>query len=297
MSLLVLNTLHWGSLLLALALLKLAMPFRATRRRLDPLLNTIATGWVSCNSVWMRWTQRTAWDTQPIQGLQRRAWYLVSCNHQSWVDIFVLQRTLNGKVPLLKFFLKRELLFVPVMGLTWWALDFPFVRRQSRRKLRRRPQLRTRNERTALKACEKFALVPTSVTNFVEGTRFTRRKHMMQASPYRHLLKPRVGALASSLRVLGPHLTSFLDVTIVYPDGVPSFWQFLCGRTRRVIVRCRELDVPAELRPDDDDAADPLFRARLARWLAGIWAEKDREIDAILHPAPVRSLALPLHSA
>lgn len=282
MLLLALNTLFWGGLVLALALVKLVLPLPAVRLRLDPLLNALATSWVSCNNVWMRWTQPTAWDADPVDGLQREAWYLVSCNHQSWVDIFVLQRVFNRRVPLLKFFLKRELIYVPVIGLAWWALDFPFIRRQGRRRLRQRPQLHAENEQNALEACEKFALVPTSVTNFVEGTRFTRRRHRSQSSPYRHLLKPRVGAMATSLRVLGPHVQSLLDVTIVYPDGVPSFWQFLCGRTSRVVVRCRELSVPVELRPMGDETADPQFRACLARWLARIWADKDREIDAIL---------------
>lgn len=286
--LLVLNTLFWCSLLFAAALVKLVLPFEAARRRLDPLLNAIATGWVSGNSAWMRLTQRTAWALPALDGLDRNSWYLVSCNHQSWVDILVLQRVLNRKVPMLKFFLKRELLYVPVMGLAWWALDFPFMRRHSKAALRRNPALRSQDEATALKACEKFRRVPTCVMNFVEGTRFTAKKHAVQASPYRHLLKPKTGALASSLQALGPQFSSMLDFTIVYPEGVPTFWQFLCGGTPRIVVRCTLRPVPSITATSGDDASG---RAALARWLAEVWEEKDREIDAVLRgtAAPPRT--------
>jgi 1-acyl-sn-glycerol-3-phosphate acyltransferase len=280
--LLLLNTLFWSTLLFIAALVKLALPFDAARRRLDPLLNAIATGWVSGNSAWMRLTQRTAWELPALEGLDRNSWYLVSCNHQSWVDILVLQRALNRKVPLLKFFLKRELLYVPVMGLAWWALDFPFMRRHSKADLRRNPALRSQDEATALKACAKFRRVPTCVMNFVEGTRFTAKKHAVQASPYRHLLKPKTGALASSLQALGPQFSSMLDFTIVYPGGVPSFWQFLCGATPRIVVRCTRRPVPVLAAADGGEGAG---RAALARWLAAVWEEKDREIDAVLETA------------
>lgn len=281
LTLLVLNTLFWSLLLFAAALVKLVLPLTGVRRRLDPLLNAIATGWVSCNGGWMRLTQPTAWDVQSLPQLRRRGWYLVSCNHQSWVDIFVLQKVLNQRIPLLKFFLKQQLLYVPVMGLAWWALDFPFMRRHSKATLRKRPDRRGEDHGTALDACEKFSLVPTSVMNFVEGTRFTRKKHLAQASPYRHLLKPRTGALAASLKVLGPQLTSMLDMTIVYPDGVPSFWQFLCGRTRRVTVRCNEIAVPAQLCAGDHDGSTAA-RAQLARWLSALWERKDLEMEALM---------------
>ena len=102
-------------------------------------------------------------------------WYMVSCNHQSWVDIFVLQHLLNNRIPMLKFVLKRQLIYVPVIGLAWWALDFPFVRRRSDAYLRRTRRSVPRTWKRSRRACEKFALVPTSVMNFAEGTRFTTR--------------------------------------------------------------------------------------------------------------------------
>ena len=200
------------------------------RVRIDPLLNAIATAWVACNSGWMWLTQRTQWDVQGIHELPYRGWYLVNSNHQGAVDIFALQHVMNRRIPMLKFFIKQQLFYVPVIGLAWWALDFPFMKRHSAAALRKNPALREQDRETTRRACEKFALVPTSVMNFAEGTRFTPAKHAAQASPYRHLLKPKAGALALALHAMGHQFHSLVDVTLVYPDGVPTFWQFLCGR-------------------------------------------------------------------
>jgi 1-acyl-sn-glycerol-3-phosphate acyltransferase len=276
-----LNTLFWCVPLFVLSLAKLALPLPAVRRRIDPLLNRIAAGWIACNGAWMRLTQRTTWDVQGVDALRYEGWYLVNCNHQSWVDIFVLQRVLNRRIPLLKFFLKQQLIYVPVIGLAWWALDFPFMRRHSKSSLRRRPELRGQDHDTTRRACAKFALVPTSVMNFAEGTRFTPEKHRLQASPYRHLLKPQAGALALSLNAMGGKFHSLVDATIVYPDGIPSFWRFACGRVPRVVVRVRQLPIPPAFCAGNY-AKDPAFRGSFHRWLATLWDEKDRQIEGLL---------------
>lgn len=279
--LLALNCLFWVPLLLLLAVLKLLLPQRAVRLRLDPLLIRVAEAWIACNSGWMALTQKTDWDVEGIQGLQRRGWYLVNCNHQTWADILVLQHLLTGRIPLLKFFLKQQLVWVPIMGLAWWALDFPFMRRHSEEVLRAHPELRARDREVTRIACEKFALIPTSVMNFCEGTRFTAAKHRQQASPYRHLLKPKAGGIALALNVMGDRFHAILDVTIVYPDGAPDFWQFLCGRMRRVRVRVQTLPVPHQLAAGDY-AADAAVREAFQQWLQQIWREKDAQIARLL---------------
>jgi 1-acyl-sn-glycerol-3-phosphate acyltransferase len=282
---LALNTLFWCVPLFVLALAKLVLPFAAVRKRVDPLLNAIAGRWIACNSAWIALLEKPEWDVQGAEALRHDGWYLVNCNHQSWVDIFVLQRVLNRRIPLLKFFLKRELIYVPVIGLAWWALDFPFMQRHSKSTLRRDPKRRDDDLEATRRACAKFALVPTSVMNFVEGTRFSVAKHAAQGSPYRHLLKPKAGALAMTLNAMGGSFRSLIDATIVYPDGAPTFWQFACSRGRRIVVRVRELPIPPEFCAGSY-AEDAAFRRRFTRWLGELWATKDREIDALL-AAPV----------
>jgi len=279
--LLVLNTFFWVPLLLVLSLLKLLLPFKPVRDALSRALARVAEGWIAGNGAWMALTQRTEWDVQGLAGLDPRRWYLVNCNHQSWVDVLVLQRVFNRRIPLLKFFLKRELLWVPVMGLAWWALDFPFMRRHSEATLREHPRLREQDLLTARRACLKFAAQPTSVMNFLEGTRFSAAKQRQQLSPYKHLLRPKVGGIALALNTMGEQFEAVLDVTIVYPDGVPSFWQFLCGRMKRVVVRVQHVAVPREL-ARADYVADPRGRAAFRRWVKDLWQQKDARIAALL---------------
>lgn len=279
--LLALNSFFWVPILVLLALVKFATPWPAFRLKIDPVILFIAEAWIGCNSAWMTLTQRTTWDVQGIAELPAKSWYLVNSNHQSWADIFVLQHLLTRRIPLLKFFLKQELIWVPVMGLAWWALDFPFMRRHSEAYLKQHPEMRGKDQETTRKACEKFALIPTSVMNFLEGTRFTKTKHARQQSPYRHLLKPKAGGIALALNAMGEKFHSILDVTIVYPDGAPNFWQFLCGDLKHVVVHVQTLPVPPHLL-GGDYANDPQVREAYSLWVKELWQHKDQKITDIL---------------
>ena len=272
-SVLAANAVAVFSSMIPVALVKLALPFGAVRRGSDRVLVALAEGWIAVNGVWMATVQRIRWDVKGLEGLRRRGWYLVSSNHQSWVDILVLQKVFHRRVPFLKFFLKRQLLYVPVMGLAWWALDFPFMKRRS--------GSRAVDLATARRACEKFRQIPTSVMNFLEGTRFSRAKHGEQQSPYRHLLKPKVGGLATALSAMGERFDALLDVTIVYPEGVPSFWDWLSGKVKQVVVRVLEREIPRDLL-DGDYEGDPAFRARMQAFVQTMWTEKDARIEEIV---------------
>lgn len=286
--LLVLNTLLWTSLLFVVTLFKLLLPFTATRKRIDPVLTGIAANWISGNSFWMRLTQRTQWDVTGIDNLSAKHWYLVVANHQSWVDIFVLQKVLNRKVPMLKFFLKKELAKIPVMGQAWWALDFPFMSRHSKSFLKAHPEQAGKDLRATQKSCERFSLIPTSVMNFVEGTRYSKQKSVGQKSPYRYLLKPKAGGLAFAVQVLGAQFNTLINVTIVYPDKTPTFWEFLSGRVTRIVVRVKETPIPPGF-VGKDYSKDSEHRIAFQRWLSAIWLEKDLDVHEyrLAHHLPV----------
>lgn len=261
--------------LLAVTLLKALLPSARLRRACNPLLTGLAESWIGINNLLFDHCVHTRLDLHEQASLQRDGHYLVFANHQSWVDILVLQRVFHGRIPFLKFFLKQELIFVPVIGLAWWALDFPFMKRGKGADARRNDLRSTRE------ACEKFKLVPTTVINFVEGTRFTPAKHAAQASHYRHLLKPKIGGLGVALATMGEQFQALLDVTIVYPGGAPSFWQLLCGEVGPVTVRVERRAIPASVL-GGDPLHDRAYRARIADWVEAQWREKDERIDAIL---------------
>ncbi|MCX8520912.1 MAG: acyltransferase [Rhodoferax sp.] len=278
------NTLFWCLLLFVLALIKAVIPGSAVLTRLDVVINHTASAWVACNSAWMHAAYPMDWRVEGAESLRYNDWYLVNCNHQSWVDIFVLQHALNWRIPVLKFFLKAELIYVPVIGLAWWALDFPFMQRHSRQALRKNPQLRNEDLVRARKACAKFAKVPTSVMNFVEGTRFTPEKHATQASPYQLLLKPKAGAMAMALNAMGTQFHSLVDASIAYPDGIPTFWQFLCGQVPRTRLHVRQLEIPREFCTGDYEN-DRALRKSFHLWLDHIWQQKDQTLATLLKQA------------
>lgn len=280
-TLMLLNILFWVPILLLVSMVKLLLPFKPVRLLVDPLLLRIAEAWIAGNSGWMRLTQRMDWDVTGIEALSPRQWYLVVCNHQSWVDILVLQHLLNRRIPLLKFFLKKELIWVPIMGLAWWALEFPFMRRHNEAYLQKHPEARGKDAATTRAACEKYALVPTSVMNFLEGTRFTPAKQARQQSPYRHLLKPKAGGLTLALDAMGEKFDAVLDITIIYPNGQPTFTQFLMGRVKRVIVRVQTLPVP-KAQATQGQSHEQALRDTCQQWVNQLWRDKDALISQII---------------
>jgi 1-acyl-sn-glycerol-3-phosphate acyltransferase len=276
-----LNTIFWSSLLLLVALLKAAIPIDSWRLFCLKLMNGITQCWVWVNSFGLQHTKNIHWDVEGADALKPNEWYLVVANHQSMVDIVVLQRILRGKTLVLKFFLKKELIWVPVLGIVWWALDFPFMKRSSSVQ---------KDFETARRASEKFKLAPVSIMNFVEGTRFTLDKRDKQNSPFKHLLKPKAGGIAVVLGALGQRLASILDVTIVYPEGALAIWPFLCSKSMKIRVRVRQLPITQELL--GDYLADREFRRRFGIWLNALWTDKDKTIERLLQ-APDSSSRLP----
>jgi 1-acyl-sn-glycerol-3-phosphate acyltransferase len=286
-----LNTLFWCLFLFIVALLKAMIPHRGWRRHCSRILNAIAARWIALNNMNLNVMNTIHWDIRGIEALRAGNWYLVVSNHQSWVDILVLQRIFHRRIPFLKFFIKQELIWMPVLGLAWWALDFPFVKRYSRAVLERKPHLKGKDLEITRKACRKFREIPVSIMNFAEGTRFNRTKHRRQQSPYIHLLRPRSGGIAFVLGTMGDQMTSILDVTIVYPQGAVSFWDMLCGRLTEVVVRVKEIPVTEKLRGDYFN--DETYRGWFQEWLNRIWLEKDARIATVLANARAKEQQSP----
>jgi len=277
------NTIFWAIPLLATALVKLLVPHNGLRRFIDRILNRIANNWVWCNNVIMALSRKTRWDVRGLESLLPDQWYLVLANHQSWLDILVLQRVFYSRIPFLKFFLKKELIWTPILGLAWWALDYPFMKRYSRAYLEKHPHLAGQDLEITRRACEKFKQIPVSIINFVEGTRFTIAKHRRQESPFEHLLKPRAGGIALVLATMGERLHRVLDVTIAYPQGTKGFWAYLCGKVEEIRVRIDSLPLTPEMMGDYFN--DLEFRERFQEWLNLLWKEKDQRLEVLLDPS------------
>ena len=255
------------------------------RGLLGRVLVGIAESWIGFNSWLVDHATPTRMRVSGIDGVQPGGHYLVLANHRSWVDIVALQYALNRRAPFLRFFLKRELIWVPLLGLAWWALDFPFMRRASRKQLARRPGLAEADKQATRRACEKFRGMPVAIMNFVEGTRFTPAKHARQGGEYRHLLRPKSGGVAFALEAMGEGLQTVLDATIAYPGGTPTMLDLFGGRVPEIVVEVALRPIPAELSGSDYEN-DQAARVRYQRWLNGLWESKDARLDALLEGAP-----------
>lgn len=275
-----LNTVLCCTPLFIVSLVKLCLPFAAAQRVTDELMRHIHEAWISNNKGWMKLLGRTRWQVSGLEGFDYQHSYLITSNHQSWVDILVLQYVLNRRIRPLKFFLKQVLIWVPVIGLAWWALGFPFMKRYSKAYLDKHPEKRGKDLETTRRTCAKFRGKPTAIFNFAEGTRFTVAKHRQQNSPFRHLLKPKAGGIAFVLDAMGEQLESIIDVTIHYPEGAPGFWDLLCGRVRRIVVQFEELAIPEAFLGKSYDQ-DEEYRAAFQQWINRLWERKDQRLEQL----------------
>ena len=275
------NTIICFTPIFILALVKLLVPIAGFRRQISKLLMTIGEAWISVNTLILSSIGSIDWQARGHEALERDAWYLLLANHQTWIDIMVLQAVFNRRIPFLKFFIKQQLIWFPLLGIAWWAMDMPFMKRYSKSHLAKYPHKKGKDLEATRKACAKFRDTPTTVINFIEGTRFSEQKRAARGSLFKHLLPPRAGGVALAMASMGELFDSILDVTIVYPDGPANLWDMCCGQHVRVIVDVRPRSIDAQLKSGDYEG-DREYRREFHRWLTEIWQEKDQRIVELL---------------
>jgi 1-acyl-sn-glycerol-3-phosphate acyltransferase len=277
MLLLFVHTLIIGIFVFTCVFWRLVLSERLRVKFVNPAIVGVANVWLAVILWWMRHVQRIEWDIENEVELSLDQWYMVVSNHQSWVDIFALFHVTKGKIPLLKFFIKKELAKVPIVGQAWGAMDYPFMQRHSPAYLAKHPEKANDDLEATRKACEKFSHTPTSIVNFLEGTRFSQEKRDRQKAPYTYLLRPKAGGIAFAIQALGERFSSMIDTTIVYQNQPPSFWDLACGRVGKVSIRMRHVEIPHQfitmdyLNNRDDKKAFQL-------WLHQLWLAKDAQI-------------------
>lgn len=275
-----LNLALWGTLVLAGGLVKL-LTFGELRRRVIRLLPKLGDQWGAWNDRIFDTFLRTRWEIEGLDDLRPDQHYLVISNHVSWIDIFAVVRAFHDRAPFIRFFLKHTLAWMPFVGQACWALGFPFMRRYSAEYLKHHPEKRGRDLETTRIACRRYKHLPVTILNFVEGTRFSREKHEDQQSPYRFLLRPRVGGIAFVLASLAEQIDAFYDVTIVYPSRDVTMWDFIRNDVPWIRIIGRRIDVPDEFRSDAITERGPA-REHFKAWVEEIWQHKDQEIGRIV---------------
>ena len=227
--------------------------------------------WVTGNRWMLRTLNLISIETIFDQQLEteQNQWQIVICNHQTWADVLILQIALLNYVPPIKFFTKREFIWVPVLGFVLWILKFPYVLRASTGHKRRESSRKQINVHSMHRARDQFHERPVSILIFCEGTRINQENYRIQQPSYRNLLKPKIGGVAFTIDALKTKTNHILDVTLVYEGETPNFWNFLCGKCRWVKVHIRKVLIK--------DLLEPSIR----RGIRQLWQIKDREIDRL----------------
>ena len=281
-----LNTVFWFIPIMVASFFKL-IPLKQWQTWMSSIADKSASAWISVNRINQNIFSRTQYTLRKDPLLGPNSWYLVIANHQSWVDILVLQRVFNRKIPFLKFFLKQNLIFVPFLGLAWWGLDFPFMKRYSKAAIAKDPSLKGKDLETTKRACQKYENSPVSIMNFVEGTRFNKDKAnstYTQRLALKHTLAPKTGGIAYVLSAMGDRLSKLVDVTIFYPQGIPSYWDFVCGKVENIVVDINVTDINTLLNEKTFSSqyfTEPAQKQIFQDWLNTVWKQKDDMIEAI----------------
>ncbi|MEC7787171.1 MAG: acetyltransferase [Pseudomonadota bacterium] len=276
-TILLINTLALATLMIPLGIIKFLIPIKNLRVSFTKLIIKIGEIWISVNSFWVLNLLNPKIEIKGFESLNKNEWYLATSNHQSWADIFMVQMLTNKKIPMLKFFMKHILIYVPVIGICWWALDMPFLKRYTKEQIKKNPNLQGRDFKEMRKSLNHYSLHPVSVFSYAEGTRFTKRKHEDQASPYKNLLKPKEGGMALALSVI-PSIKFLIDITIIYESPKRSFWDYLCGRLKNIKIFVRKIQIPEEFL-NEKLIEDANRRTNFKAWINDIWKEKDELIS------------------
>ena len=254
-----------GLLAIILGGLAKLMPFISWHRVMMKIALKVPMFWASLSNQFLILPRIHQWKIKGKALISNKEWYVLISNHQTWLDILVLNRVFNRKIPVIKFFMKKELLWgLPILGLSCWILDYPFLRRHSPKK--------DKDIYTIKQACRKFKELPTTVANFVEGTRFTLEKLQRQHSPYLYLLKPKAGGTAMVIKELQKKLSGVLNVAIHYSRPL-TFWKYFNGDSCKITVHYKLLPLTPDL--IGDYYKDREFRRHFQKWINSIWQRKD----------------------
>lgn len=272
--------------LIFLALIRLILPFKVVLDLVDTLNQLAFRGFCAHNSLLMRITTKVKWDIKGVENVNVKGSCIIISNHLSWTDIVMICHIYRGRIPITKFFLKQSLIFIPIIGQACYAVGMPFLRRYSRAQILKNPKLKTKDLDSTRKACQSLLVYPSSLVNFVEGTRFTQAKAQAQKSPYQNLMPPKAASLAVALGMIGKNIDCILNTTILYPgqSGQGSiFYELLCGRLEKVIARVEVIDKETiESKLVGDYMGDKQFKRSFTNELRALWQQKDEQIATLL---------------
>lgn len=269
------NLSFWIGPLFLLALLKLVIPIQKIRSYLYVLMTRIYVIATRTDDQLLWQIMGIHLEVRGLEHLHPDKLYLVLANHQSWADILIMQSLFSFKNHIPKFIAKKQVLYLPLVGLICWAYDYPIVKRHSKKEIQARPDLRGTDRKALQSSLRRFHETPGSIVNFAEGTRYSSSKAKRFHSPYRFLLSPKTGGIFVILQSIGDQLHEILDLTLAYDCPKLGFWDFLSGKCRRVIVQVRHI-APDQTFGKAKHNPKNVSLTEVAEWIQRIWEKKDQ---------------------
>lgn len=274
------NLALWGTLVISFGLIKFILPHPGFRHFISALMNRFLFSFGRWSVALIECFNDVQIERRINTPLSEKEWYLIIANHLSYLDIVLLIEFAAGRVAAPKFFLKRELIWLPFVGLGAWALDMPFMRRYTQAYIQKNPHKKGKDIETTTRYCLRFKELPTTIINFVEGTRFTLLKHQQRQSTYKHLLPPKAGGVMFTLATMGKLFNSILDISLAYPNSERHpMLSVLSGQTKLIIIDVQAVPLP-EL-PTAADINDSDARSLFQQWINSVWADKDKRLEQL----------------
>jgi 1-acyl-sn-glycerol-3-phosphate acyltransferase len=267
----------WGILIFCFGIVRFMIPINFISRALLKLMHFFYFTFSIISVGMIKFFNNVNVEIKVDEKLSKQEWYLIIANHISYLDIILLIRFCAEYTSPPKFFLKKELIWLPFVGIAAWALDMPFMRRYTQSFVDKNPHLKGKDIETTRLSCAKFIDSPTSVINFVEGTRFSPAKAEARKSPFSHLLRPKAGGIAFTLASMGEQFSSLLDITLAYPEnsGYPMR-DMLSGEMTHIVIDVSVQALSDEVIGDYFNNAD--FRESFQVWLNELWINKNERL-------------------
>ena len=229
-----LNLLFWLPFLLLSALLRFVFPLSAVISLTDVLVDKVYRIAAGIHGWWIETVLGVRFQIEDkdhvLDNLRANESPLIIANHRSWFDIFTLQTLICRNGPMLKFLIKTELLWVPVLGWVCIALNFPRLQRKGDR------EARSRDLEIVQHASLQLGSSPGALLLFPEGTRFTDAKRSASNSPYQSLLRPKPGGFGMIFSSV-PDTTTIIDFSLGYQSGDDNCWRCMSGLVDVVHVK------------------------------------------------------------
>ncbi|AHB97837.1 acyltransferase [Francisella orientalis] len=257
------------------SLVKLLIPIKSIRYLCTSAVQYSVSLWVSFVILIAKFFSPTKIEIEQNKELDKSGSYLIICNHKSWLDTFVLMMIFHKKIAFPKFFMKFQVFFIPVLGLIAWALEFPAMKRYKKEYLKKHPEKKGEDLKKTVEYCKKLSSRPTTIVNFVEGTRYTSQKALKSA--YKNLLNPKAGGIAVILKSLSDRMVGVLNTTIVYDNPKQTLWDYMIRKTKKIKVKVDF--IPISEVPMGDYFTSETDKEYFQVWLNKLWQTNDEYIS------------------